>query len=199
MGPPAIRLLWKRAKSQAARRMIALRRRSSSATPARPAGCRERNPSGFIAGLRETSPAPCGGMVFAEMYCRTQSFVASPPTSLHPSIPRQRVLDAIEILDHSGDVDAFRAQIAMRNLIANLIEFQDPLPLVAAPVQNQGKTVPEIQPGVREARSVRRHDARPTLNEYIPRRSGADCAGSPLPVTFRYSRAHHPDGQRSAS
>ena len=36
----------------------------------------------------------------------------------------------------------------MRNLVADLIEFQGPLPLVAAPVQNQCQTVPETQPGV---------------------------------------------------
>ena len=64
------------------------------------------------------------------------------------SIPRQRRLDAMQILDHGGDVDAFGAQIAMRNLVADLIEFHGPLPLVAAPVQHERQTVPETQPGV---------------------------------------------------
>ncbi|MCY4191218.1 MAG: hypothetical protein OXD42_07845 [Rhodospirillaceae bacterium] len=61
------------------------------------------------------------------------------------SIPNQRRLDAMEILNHGREVDARVAQIAVSNLIADLVKLQDPFPLFAVSVENQHQTVPETQ------------------------------------------------------
>ena len=69
-------------------------------------------------------------------------------TICNPSFRRQRGLDAEEILNHGRDVYAFGAQIAMRNLVADLVKLHSPLPLVAAPIQNKRQTIPETQSGI---------------------------------------------------
>ena len=36
----------------------------------------------------------------------------------------------------------------MHNLVADFVRLQRPLPLVAAPIENERQTIPEAQPGV---------------------------------------------------
>ena len=77
----------------------------------------------------------------------------------------------MEILDHGGDVDAFGAQLAVRNLVAHLVELHGPLPLVAAPVQHERQAVPETQPGVVRIEQAPR-PAVPPLLLRLPRADG---------------------------